>query len=123
MRLVWRISCSTGTARVTAAALQLFTCCAVLTVEQKTVSAMVWMHQPYSKTRPEYERPRLPVAHWSVHDLRRTGRTQLAMLGCSEEVAEAELKNQEAASMALNTRRSNPTCGLAMFHTPQPCAG
>jgi len=60
-------------------------------VEQKTVSAMVWMHQPYSKTRPEYQRARLPVSHWSVHDLRRTGRTQLAMLGCSEDVAEAVL--------------------------------
>lgn len=60
-------------------------------VEQKTVSAMVWMHQPYAKTRPEYVRARLPVSHWSVHDLRRTGRTQLAMLGCSEDVAEAVL--------------------------------
>jgi integrase len=60
-------------------------------VEQKTVSAMVWMHQPYAKTRPQYERPRLPVTHWSVHDLRRTGRTQLAALGCPDEVAEAVL--------------------------------
>lgn len=60
-------------------------------VEQKTVSAMVWMHQPYAKTRPTYERKRLPVTHWSVHDLRRTGRTQLAALGCPDEVAEAVL--------------------------------
>lgn len=60
-------------------------------VEQKTVSAMVWMHQPYAKTRPEYERRRLTVTHWSVHDLRRTGRTQLAALGCPDEVAEAVL--------------------------------
>jgi integrase len=60
-------------------------------VEQKTVSAMVWMHQPYAKTRPHYDRKRLPVTHWSVHDLRRTGRTQLAALGCPDEVAEAVL--------------------------------
>jgi hypothetical protein len=60
-------------------------------VEQKTISAMVWMRQPYSKTRPEYERSRVPVTHWSVHDLRRTGRTQLAALGCRDEVAEAVL--------------------------------
>lgn len=29
--------------------------------------------------------------HWSVHDLRRTGRTQLAALGWRDEVAEAVL--------------------------------
>lgn len=58
-------------------------------VEQKTISAMVWMRQPYSKTRPEVPRTRLPVSHWSVHDLRRTGRTLLTALGCDSEVAEA----------------------------------
>ena len=60
-------------------------------VEQKTVSAMVWARQPYAKTRPEYQRSRLPVSHWSLHDLRRTGRTQLAALGCADDVAEAVL--------------------------------
>jgi integrase len=59
--------------------------------EQKTVSAMVWMRQPYATTRTQYERSRLPVTHWSVHDLRRTGRTQLAALGCIDEIAEAVL--------------------------------
>lgn len=58
-------------------------------VEQKTISAMVWMRQPYSTTRPSYQRTRLPVTHWSVHDLRRTGRTQLSALGCDADVAEA----------------------------------
>jgi len=33
----------------------------------------------------------LPVTHWSPHDLRRTGRTLLAGLGCPNEVAEAIL--------------------------------
>jgi len=59
--------------------------------QQKNISASVWMHQPYAKTRPEYVRPRLTVTHWSVHDLRRTGRTQLAALGCRDEIAEAVL--------------------------------
>lgn len=58
-------------------------------VEQKAISAMVWVRQPYSNTRPTYERTRLPVSHWSVHDLRRTGRTQLTALGCNSDVAEA----------------------------------
>jgi integrase len=70
-------------------------------VEQKTISAMVWMHQPYAKTRPAYVRPRLPVSHWSVHDLRRTGRTQLAALGCSEEVAEAVLGHMPAGIVGV----------------------
>jgi len=58
-------------------------------VEQKTVSSMVWARQPYSMSKPEYKRVRLPVTHWSVHDLRRTGRTQLTSLGCHPDVAEA----------------------------------
>jgi integrase len=33
----------------------------------------------------------LPVTHWSAHDLRRTGRTLLAGLGCPNEVGEAIL--------------------------------
>jgi hypothetical protein len=58
-------------------------------VQQKTIGCQVWMHMPYSQTRPEYERPRLPVTRWAPHDLRRTGRTQLAVLGCRDEIAEA----------------------------------
>lgn len=58
-------------------------------MEQKVVGVAVWTHQPYSKTRPEQLRPRLPVTHWSPHDLRRTGRTQLSALGCRRELAEA----------------------------------
>jgi len=58
-------------------------------VEQKTVSAMVWMLQPSATTRPEHNPTRLTVTHWSVHDLRRTGRTQLTAPGCHPDVAEA----------------------------------
>jgi integrase len=58
-------------------------------MEQKVVGVGVWYHQPYSKARPEQIRPRLPVTHWSPHDLRRTGRTQLSALGCRREIAEA----------------------------------
>lgn len=58
-------------------------------LEQKMVQTSIYMHQPYSKTRPENYRPRLTVSHWAPHDLRRTSRTMLASLGCPEEVAEA----------------------------------
>lgn len=60
-------------------------------VEQKTISAMVWMHQPYAQTRPAYQRIRLPASHWSVFDLRRTGRTQLSALGCDADIAEVAI--------------------------------
>ena len=47
--------------------------------------------QPYCKTRPDHVRDRLTVTHWSPHDLRRTGRTALAKLGCPTDVAESIL--------------------------------
>lgn len=47
--------------------------------------------QPYCKQKPEHVRDRLSVTHWSPHDLRRTGRTMLAQLGCPSEVAESIL--------------------------------
>lgn len=63
----------------------------IVAVEQKTIQSTVWMHQPYSTTRPNEPRPRLPVTHWAPHDLRRTSRTLLAALGCPAEVAESIL--------------------------------
>ena len=63
----------------------------VVPVEQKTIQSAVWFAMPYSTTRPEEVRPRLPVTHWAPHDLRRTARTFLASLGCPTEVAESIL--------------------------------
>ncbi|WP_042301020.1 tyrosine-type recombinase/integrase [Paraburkholderia kururiensis] len=64
-------------------------------MEQKVVQTAVHYHQPYSKTRPEQLRPRLPVTHWAPHDLRRTVRTMLASLGCPEDVAEAVIGHMQ----------------------------
>ena len=58
---------------------------------QTNVQTQVHSKQPYSKTRPDWERERLTVTHWSPHDLRRTSRTLLAKMGCPEEVGEAIL--------------------------------
>lgn len=63
----------------------------IVPVEQKTIQSTVWMHQPYSKTRPELERARLTVTNWSPHDLRRSSRTLLAAMGCPKEVGESIL--------------------------------
>lgn len=61
-------------------------------LEQKAVQTAVWYHQPYgTSTRPEVQRPLLPVTRWAPHDLRRTARTALAALGCPDAVAEAVL--------------------------------
>ncbi len=63
----------------------------IVPVEQKTIQSCVWVRMPYSETRPELVRSRLPVTHWSPHDLRRTSRTLLAAMGCPTEVAESIL--------------------------------
>ncbi|AVR89062.1 tyrosine-type recombinase/integrase [Thauera aromatica] len=64
-------------------------------VEQKTVQVAVYHHQPYSRTRPDEPRPRLPVTHWAPHDLRRTARTLLASIGCPNEVGEAVIGHMQ----------------------------
>lgn len=57
-------------------------------IEQKALGVAIWTHMPGCELRPEWVRPRLPVADWAAHDLRRTGRTLLASMGCPAEVAE-----------------------------------
>jgi integrase len=57
-------------------------------IEQKYITEQVYYRQPYSEVRPEQVRPRLTVSHWAPHDLRRTARTMLAMLGCPDTVGE-----------------------------------
>jgi hypothetical protein len=64
-------------------------------VEQKTIQTSVYYHQPYSRTRPEDQRPRLTVSRWAPHDLRRTSRTLLTSLGCPDDVGEAMLGHMQ----------------------------
>lgn len=64
----------------------------VISHQQQTyMQSKVNYLQPYCKSRPNHVRKRLMVTHWSPHDLRRTGRTLLAAMGCSNEVGEAIL--------------------------------
>lgn len=58
---------------------------------QATIQSQVHFRQPYSNSRPEVNRKRLVVTHWSPHDLRRTTRTRLAGMGCPMEIGEAIL--------------------------------
>jgi len=60
-------------------------------IEQKALGVAVWTHMPGCELRKEWVRPRLPLSAWAPHDLRRTGRTMLAAMGCPAEVAEAIL--------------------------------
>lgn len=78
-------------------------------VAQKAIGVAVWTHMPYSSTRPEHVRPRLPVTHWAPHDLRRTGRTLLASMGCPSEVAEAILGHQPPGVQAVYNRHGYDT--------------
>jgi integrase len=63
---------------------------------QHHFSGYIYDLQPYSAKRKRHgsdgmHLKHLPVSHWSPHDLRRTGRTLLASLGCPQEIAEAIL--------------------------------
>lgn len=59
--------------------------------QQTYMQSKVHYLQPYSKVRPSHVRERFFVTHWSPHDLRRTGRTMLAAMGCPNEIGEAIL--------------------------------
>jgi len=59
--------------------------------EQAGIQSQVHFRQPYSNSRPDVQRTRLTVTHWSPHDLRRTARTMIAGLGCPHEIGEALL--------------------------------
>lgn len=58
---------------------------------QSYMQSKVHYMQPYSQARKDHVRQRLKVTHWSPHDLRRTGRTMVASLGCPHEIGEALL--------------------------------
>ena len=48
----------------------------------------------------------IPVADWSPHDLRRTGRTNLAALGCPQDVAEAILGHMPSGIVGVYNRHN-----------------
>lgn len=75
-------------------------------IEQKVVQTAVHFHQPYSKTRPEVIRPRLPVTMWAPHDLRRTVRTMLAAMGCPDEVGEAVIGHMQHGIKGVYNRHA-----------------
>lgn len=78
-------------------------------VEQKTIQTAVHFHQPYSKTRPECIRPRLPVTHFAPHDLRRSIRTLLSSMGCPREIAEAVLGHMQPGIVGVYDRHTFDT--------------
>ncbi|MCS4509117.1 integrase family protein [Xylophilus ampelinus] len=58
---------------------------------QHDFSTYIYGLQPYSSkaTQRTGDGLVLPVTHWTPHQLRRTARTLLASIGCSDEIAEA----------------------------------
>jgi integrase len=77
-----------------------------LSMDQKVVQSGVYHHQPYCKTKEQgsQPRPRLPVTHWSPHDLRRTVRTMLAAMGCPGEIAESVLGHMQPGIVGVYNR-------------------
>lgn len=72
--------------------------------KQSYMQSKVHYLQPYSKSRSDHSRERLQVTHWSPHDLRRTGRTLLAQLGCPNEVAESILGHVQPGVQGVYNR-------------------
>ncbi|MGU7817064.1 tyrosine-type recombinase/integrase [Burkholderia sp. AW49-1] len=75
-------------------------------MNQAVIQHGVYYYQPYCKIAPEYDRPRLPVTHWSAHDLRRTTRTLLAMLGCPNDIAESVLGHVRPGIIGVYNRHT-----------------
>lgn len=76
--------------------------------QQAYMQSKVHYLQPYSKVKPEHVRQRLSVTHWSPHDLRRTGRTMLAAMGCPNDIGEAILGHVQPGVVGIyNLHRYN----------------
>ncbi|KWF95339.1 alpha/beta hydrolase [Burkholderia cepacia] len=75
-------------------------------MDQTVVQHGVYYHQPYCKIAPKHERLRLPVTHWSAHDLRRTTRTLLATLGCPNDIAEVVLGHVQPGIIGIYNRHT-----------------
>lgn len=75
-------------------------------IEQRAVGVAVWTHQPRCESQPQWLRPRSPAENFAPHDLRRTGRTMLAALGCPAEIAEAILGHQQPGIQATYNRHN-----------------
>jgi integrase len=73
-------------------------------IEQKAIGVAVWSHTPRCESHADWIRPRLAMAEWAPHDLRRTGRTMLAALGCPAEVAEAILGHMQPGIVSVYDR-------------------
>lgn len=69
--------------------------------QQTYMQSKVNYLQPYCKSRPDHVRQRLTVTHWSPHDLRRTGRTLLAAMGCPNEIGEALLGHMQPGVVGI----------------------
>lgn len=75
-------------------------------VEQKTIGSTVYTHMPYSKTRYGKNPVHLTVTRWAPHDLRRSVRTLLAIMGCPHDVAESVLGHMIQGVAGVYNRHS-----------------
>ncbi len=70
---------------------------------QHNFSTYIYHLQPYSEKVESRESVGVicPVTHWTPHNLRRTGRTLLSSLGCSNEVGEAIIGHMPAEIVGI----------------------
>ncbi|MBB5461125.1 integrase [Paraburkholderia sp. Cpub6] len=77
-----------------------------MSTNQTVAQHDVYYRQPYCNIAPKHDRPRLPVTHWSAHDLRRATRTLLATLGCPNDIAEAVLGHVQPGIIGVYNRHT-----------------
>lgn len=76
-------------------------------VEQKVLGVAAWCSRPGTKGRLGVNgKMKLDIEPWAPHDLRRTVRTTLAMLGCPDGVAEAVLGHLPSGIVGVYNRHS-----------------
>jgi integrase len=75
-------------------------------VQQKVIGVAVWWHRPECEERPEQQRARFTIPHFSPHDLRRTVRTHLARLDCPDGIAEAVIGHMPKGIEATYNRHT-----------------
>lgn len=76
-------------------------------VEQKVLGVAAWCSRPGTNGRLGANgKMKLDIGPWAPHDLRRTVRTTLAMLGCPDGVAEAVLGHLPSGIVGVYNRHS-----------------
>ncbi|MCP1572435.1 hypothetical protein J2S30_000814 [Herbaspirillum rubrisubalbicans] len=75
--------------------------------DPKNVGVAVWNAREDCESRPDYQRPRLPISDWTPNDLRRSTAQLLLALECPQEMVDAVQGCQTRRLRLANDRHSD----------------